>query len=151
MPLNNCTEPTDDLTADVSEDTPKPLDVVCFGLLRRDRVATVEQYPGADSGAPILSLIDLVGADAAIASVALERLGCRVGLVSNDVGNDPEGRALLDRFKGTDVVTTASLLDGVSTPFGNLIVVDREATRTWFAFLSNSVESLLAADLSLVR
>jgi len=98
-----------------------------------------------------LSLIDLVGADAAIASVALERLGCRVGLVSNDVGNDPEGRALLDRFKGTDVVTTASLLDGVSTPFGNLIVVDREATRTWFAFLSNSVESLLAADLSLVR
>jgi len=151
MPLNNCTEPVDDLATDVSEDTPKPLDVVCFGLLNRVRVATVEKYPAADSGAPILSLIELVGADAAIASVALDRLGCRVGLVSNDVGNDPDGRALLDRFEGTDVVTTATLLDGVSTPFGTLCVVDREATRTWFSFLSNSVESLLAADLSLVR
>lgn len=151
MPLINCTEPADDLETDVSEDTPKPLDVVCFGLLHRIRVATVEKYPEADSGAPILSLVELVGADAALASVALERLGCRVGLVSNDVGNDPEGEALLDHLKGTDVVTTATLLDGVSTPFGHLCVVDREATRTWFGFLGNSVESLLAADLRLVR
>ena len=74
-----------------------------------------------------------------------------MGLISNDVGNDPEGQSLLDHFGKTDVVTTATLLDGTNTPFGNFCVVDREATRTWFGYLGNSVESLHAADLRLVR
>jgi sugar/nucleoside kinase (ribokinase family) len=114
------------------------------------RVAIVEEYPRANSGAIILSLIELIGGDGAIICLALDRLGCSVGLISNDVGNDPDGRELLDRLKRTDVVTTATLLDGVSTPFG-LIVVDREGNRTWFAFPSNAGESLLAVDLGLVR
>ena len=43
------------------------------------------------SGAGILSLMDLICADAAITCVTLDGLGCRVGLISNDVGNDPDG------------------------------------------------------------
>ena len=107
MPLTNCTEPVDDLEADISKDTSKPLDAVCLGLLFRMRVATVEKYPEADSGTPITSLSEWVGADAAITTGALDRLGSKVGLISNDLGNDPEGQALLDHFQGTSVVTTA--------------------------------------------
>lgn len=149
MLLNDCTESTDDFVTDINEDMPKPLDVVCFGVLFPARVATVEEYPKADSGADILSLIESIGADAPITSLTLDGLGCRVGLISNDIGNDLDGRRLLNRFKRTDIVTTVTLLGDVSTPFC-LNVVDRDGNRTWFTFLSNAVEGLLTADLSLV-
>ena len=149
MLLNDCTESTDDFVTDINEDMPKPLDVVCFGVLFPMRIATVEEYPKADSGADILSLIEFIGADAPITSLTLDGLGCRVGLISNDIGNDLDGRRLLNRFKRTDIVTTVTLLGDVSTPFC-LTVVDRDGNRTWFTFLSNAVEGLLTADLSLV-
>jgi len=149
MPLNGCIESADDSGADINEDMPKPLDVVCFGVLLSLRVATVEEYPRADGGAVILSLIQLIGADAPITSLILDRLGCRVGLISNDVGDDAFGRELLDRFKRTGIVTTVTLLGDVSTPLG-LTVVDRDGHSTWFTFLSNAVESLLTVDPSLV-
>jgi sugar/nucleoside kinase (ribokinase family) len=128
---------------------PKPLDVVCFGVLFSLRVATVEEYPRADGGAEILSLIQLIGADAPITSLILDRLGCRVGLISNDVGDEPDGRELLDRLTRTGIVATVTLLGDMSTPLG-LTVVDRDGHSTWFLFLSNAVESLLTVDLSLV-
>jgi len=53
---------------------PKPLDVVCFGLLSQMRVAIVEEYPRANSGADILSLIELICGDAPILSNAVESL-----------------------------------------------------------------------------
>jgi sugar/nucleoside kinase (ribokinase family) len=149
MLLNDCTESTDDFVTDINEDMPKPLDVVCFGVLFPMRLATVEEYPKADSGADILSLIEFIGADAPITSLTLDGLGCRVGLISNDIGNDLDGRRLLNRFKRTDIVTTVTLLGDVSAPFC-LTVVDRDGNRTWFTFLSNAVEGLLTADLSLV-
>ncbi len=149
MLLNDCTESTDDFVTDINEDMPKPLDVVCFGVLFPMRIATVEEYPKADSGADILSLIEFIGADAPITSLTLDGLGCRVGLISNDIGNDLDGRRLLNRFKRTDIVTTVTLLGDVSTPFC-LTVVDRDGNRTWFTFLSNAAEGLLTADLSLV-
>jgi len=147
--LNGCMESANDFANDMDKNMLKPLDVVCFGVLSAMRVATVEEYPKADSGATILSLVELMCADAAITSVILDGLGCRVGLISNDVGNDPNGRDLLDRLKGTDIVTTVALIDDVSTPLW-FVVVDRDDNRTWFAFLSNAEESLLAVDLSLV-
>ena len=151
MPLFNCAQPpVDDPAADVHVDTHEPLDVVCFGLLAPHRVAAVDKYPEVNSGTVISSIFDLDAGDAAITAVALNRLGCRVGLVCNEVGNDPEGRALLDRFRRRGIVTTATLSDGTSTPFA-FTVVDREATGTWFVFLGNSAESLLAADLGLVH
>ncbi len=143
-------ESANDFANDMDKNMLKPLDVVCFGVLSAMRVATVEEYPKADSGATILSLVQLMCADAVITSVILDGLGCRVGLISNDVGNDPNGRDLLDRLKGTDIVTTVTLIDGASTPLW-FVVVDRDDNRTWFAFLSNAEESLLAVDLSLVH
>ena len=149
MLLNDCTESADDFATDINEDTPKHLDVVCFGVLSSMRVATVEEYPRANSGALILSLIELIAADAPMTCLTLDGLGCRVGLISNDVGNDPDGRELLDRLKRTGIVTNVTLLGDVSTPTG-LTVVDRDGHRTWFAFMSNAAESLLAVDLGLV-
>ena len=64
MPPSHCTEPIDDPERDLGVDTAKTLDVVCFGLLFRMYVATVEKYPEADSGTPILRLAKWVGADA---------------------------------------------------------------------------------------
>ena len=62
-------------------------------LARRLEVSTRTIYRDMDalSGAGILSLMDLICADAAITCVTLDGLGCRVGLISNDVGNDPDG------------------------------------------------------------
>lgn len=128
----------------------EPFDVVCFGLLTPHRVATVEEYPKADSGAVISSFFDLDCVDSTIASLALRRLGCRVGLVSNDVGNDADGRALLGRLKRAGIHTTANLLEDVSTPYA-ITIADSKGTRTWFSFLSNSVESIATADLGLFQ
>jgi sugar/nucleoside kinase (ribokinase family) len=146
---NNCTESANDFVTGGHEGMPKPLDVVCCGILFPLHVAAVEEYPKADSGTDILSLIEVIGADAPITSLTLDGLGCSVGLISNNIGKDPAGRDLLDRLKRTDIVTTVTLLDDVSTPFC-LTVVDRDGNRTWFTFVSDSVESLLTADLSLV-
>jgi len=60
MLLNDCTESADGFATDINEDMPKPLDVVCFGLLTPMRVGIVEEYPKADSGALILSFIELI-------------------------------------------------------------------------------------------
>ncbi|MFC2053239.1 carbohydrate kinase family protein [Chloroflexota bacterium] len=150
MQLNDCKESEDHISTDINEDMPKLLDVVCFGILFPLRVATIEEYPKEDSGADILSLNNFIGADAPITSLILEGLGCRVGLISNDVGNDPGGQEVLDRLNRTDIVTAVSMHGDVSTPFC-LTVVDRDSNRTWFTFNSDSIERLLIADLSLVH
>jgi sugar/nucleoside kinase (ribokinase family) len=147
---NDCTESADEFATDVNEDVPQTLDVVCFGVLFPLHVAAIEEYPKADRGAEILSLVEFIGADASITSHTLDGLGCSVGLISNDIGNDPGGRELLDRLKRTDIVTTVTLLDDVSTPFC-LTVVDRDGKRTWFTFLPSGAECLMNVDLSLVR
>ena len=149
MLLNDSTEPTDEGVPDIPEAVPGPLDVVCFGILTPMRIGTVEEYPPADSGAIILELIDFICADAAVTGLTLDGLGCRVGLISNDVGNDPEGRELRNRFQSTDMATTFTLQDDVTTPFG-LTLVDRAGSRTWFNFMSNAVETLSTVDLGLV-
>jgi len=150
MQLNDCMESTDDFATDTNKDMPNPVDVVCFGILFPLLVATVDEYPKADSGADILSLNEFIGADAPITSFILDGLGCRVGLISNDLGNDPGGHELLDRLKRTDIVTAVSARGDVSTPFC-LTVVDRDSNRTWFTLQSDAIESLLTADLSLVH
>jgi sugar/nucleoside kinase (ribokinase family) len=149
MQLNDYNESADGLAIDTNEDMPKSVDVVCFGILFPLLVATIDEYPKADFGANILSLNEFIGADAPITSFILDGLGCRVGLISNDVGNDPGGRALLDHLKGTDIITAVSMLGDMSTPFC-LTVVDRDSNRTWFTFISDALESLLTVDLSLV-
>lgn len=150
MQLNDCTESADDFTTGINEDMPKSVDAVCFGLLFPMLAATVEEYPKADSGAEILSLNEFIGADAPITSLTLDGLGCRVGLISNDLGNDAGGQELLERLNRTGIVTTASTLGDVQTPFC-LTVVDRDSNRTWFSYYSDSIETLLTADLSLVQ
>jgi sugar/nucleoside kinase (ribokinase family) len=150
MQLNDNNEPTDSFATDTNKYMLKPVDVVCFGILFPLLVATIDEYPKADSGADILSLNKFIGADAPITSFILDGLGCRVGLISNDVGNDPGGHELLDRLKRTDIVTAVSPREDVSTPFC-LTVVDRDSNRTWFTLQSDAIESLLTADLSLVH
>jgi hypothetical protein len=68
-------ESANDFANDMDKNMLKPLDVVCFGVLSAMRVATVEEYPEADSGATILSLMELMCADAVITSVILDGLG----------------------------------------------------------------------------
>ena len=75
MVLNGCTQPAID-------SAPQPLDVVCFGELFPLSVGTVDEYPRADTGAEMLSLVPLIAADAAIVALTLSKLGCRVGLIS---------------------------------------------------------------------
>jgi sugar/nucleoside kinase (ribokinase family) len=110
MQLNDCKESEDHIATDINDDMPKPVDVVYFGILFPLLVATVEEYPKADSGADIFSLNEFIGADAPITSLILDGLGCRVGLISNDVGNDPGGQEVLDSLNRTDIVTAVSML-----------------------------------------
>ena len=80
--LSGYAESANNSANDVDKNMLRPLDVVCFGVLSAMRVATVKEYPKADSGATILSLMELMCADAVITSVILAGLGCRVGLIS---------------------------------------------------------------------
>jgi sugar/nucleoside kinase (ribokinase family) len=126
----------------------QPMDIVCFGPVSRLLVAQVEEYPQADSGADVSSLLRQVAADAPIISLILSRLGCKVGLIGNDLGDDGDGRDLLDLFGQNDIVTTISLRSEVETPI-TFTVVDRDGNRTWFSSLRGAAENLSTARLDL--
>jgi sulfofructose kinase len=126
----------------------QPMDIVCFGPVSRLLVAQVEKYPQADSGAYVSSLRRQVAADAPIISLILRRLGCKVGLIGNDLGDDGDGRDLLDLFGQNDIVTSISLGSEVETPVV-FTVVDRDGNRTWFFPLGGAVESLSTVRLDL--
>ena len=126
-------------------------DLACFGYLAHAQVNAVRTYPAANTGTEVVQVFPSLAGDAPITALTARRLGATVHLVSNRVGVDHTGQAVLDALNNATVGHHAVPRTGldVSTP-QLTIVTDDAGTRTWFAWLGDAVDQLATVDLTLL-
>lgn len=124
-------------------------DLACFGYLASAQVTAVTAYPAANSGASVVQIFPSLAGDAPLTALTAWRLGSSVHLVSNRVGLDPAGQAVLDTLNTAAIIHRAGpvIADGMGTP-QLTIVTDQAGTRTWFAWLGTAVDQLATVDLA---
>ena len=97
---------------------------VCVGVITLDTIALVDKYPSADERVIAEEISTAGGGPAAVAAVALSRLGIKSAIVGT-IGNDVDGKEVLRIFEkeGVDI----SGISISSTPTGgSVIVVSKE-------------------------
>jgi ribokinase len=111
----------------------KEFDVVGFGALNLDKLYRVGRIAKAGEHMPILGVTESPGGSAANTVAGLARLGARCGFVGA-VGNDAEGRIMLDDFEKFNVDTTGiTVLESART--GVIIgFVDSKGERTLYPY-----------------
>jgi sugar/nucleoside kinase (ribokinase family) len=124
-------------------------DLACFGYLAHAQVTAVRAYPAVNTGTEVVQVFPSLAGDAPITALTARRLGATVHLVSNRVGVDHAGQAVLDELDTATVSHHAvpSSAAGSGTP-QLTIVTDDAGTRTWFAWLRDAVDQLTAVDLT---
>lgn len=104
------------------------LDVLTIGVSTIDLIATVGEFPRPDDRMPMRAFTRCVGGVAAVAGVALARLGARVGYAGT-VGDDDEGRQIRAQLDEDGVDTSLLAVDAtVRTP--TTIIISDEAAGT---------------------
>jgi sulfofructose kinase len=97
---------------------------VCVGIITIDTIALVEKYPSADERVVALEISRAGGGPAAVAAVALSRLGMKSAIVGT-IGNDADGKELLRIFE-KEGVETSGISVGTSATAGSVIVASKE-------------------------
>jgi len=97
---------------------------VCVGVITIDTIALVEKYPSADERVVALEISRAGGGPAAVAAVALSRLGIKSAIVGT-IGNDADGKELLRIFE-KEGVETSGISVGTSATAGSVIVASKE-------------------------
>jgi sulfofructose kinase len=100
------------------------VDVVCIGVITMDTVALVERYPSEDERVLAQEIARGGGGPAAVAAVALARLGISVAIVGT-IGDDADGREILEIFKREGVDATGISI-GTTATAGSVIVASKE-------------------------
>lgn len=104
------------------------IDVLSMGVITMDTIALVEKYPSADERVLAKLIVRAGGGPAAVAAVALARLGMRSAIVGT-VGDDDDGQEILRIFEREGVDATGVSI-GCEETSGSIIVVAKEqATR----------------------
>lgn len=125
----------------------KELDLSCFSYLSSARVLRVEEYPRLNNGAEITRVIDTLAADGPMVAIAASRLGLKVGLIANSLGEDETGRSIKNNLQGNAVTNSIDNLPGKKTPF-IVVLSDLSGNREWFAYIKDAQEELTKVDLS---
>lgn len=124
-------------------------DLACFGYLAHAQVSAVRAYPAANTGAEVVQVFPSLAGDAPITALTARRLGATVHLVSNRVGVDHAGQAVLDALDTATVSHHAIPRSALDTGTPQLtIVTDDAGTRTWFAWLGDAVDQLATMDVT---
>ena len=89
-----------------------------------DTIALVQKYPGEDERVMADEISRAGGGPAAVAAVALSRLGVRSAIVGT-IGDDVDGKEVLQIFEREGVDTTGISI-GSSPTAGSIIVASRE-------------------------
>jgi len=89
-----------------------------------DTIALVQKYPGEDERVMADEISRAGGGPAAVAAVALSRLGVRSAIVGT-IGDDVDGKEVLQIFEREGVDTTGISI-GSSPTAGSVIVASRE-------------------------
>ena len=98
--------------------------VVCVGVITIDTIALVESYPGEDERVLADQISRAGGGPAAVAAVALSRLGVKSAVVGT-IGDDADGKEVL-RIFAHEGVDTSGISIGTSPTAGSVIVASKE-------------------------
>ena len=103
------------------------IQVVCVGVITADTVALVDKYPAADERVLAEAIVRSVGGPAAIAAIALSRLGIQSAVVGT-VGDDQDGQLALDALKREGVDASGVSLS--TTPTSGSVIVSSKSQGT---------------------
>lgn len=92
------------------------IDLCCFSFISALQILQIEKYPRANAGARVLDIFGTVTPDGAIMALLASCLGLKVGLVSNNVGDDAAGQQLTRLLEYFKISSTVTSQHDVSTP-----------------------------------
>jgi len=97
---------------------------VCVGVITIDTIALVDKYPGEDERVLADQISRAGGGPAAVAAVALSRLGIKSAIVGT-IGDDADGKEAL-RIFAQEGVDTSGISIGATPTAGSVIVASKE-------------------------
>ena len=100
------------------------IQVVCIGVITVDTIALVDQYPQEDERVVAQQISRAGGGPAAVAAVALSRLGIRSAIVGT-IGDDADGKEILRIFEKEGVDTSGISIGNTATA-GSVIVASKK-------------------------
>ena len=100
------------------------IQAVCIGVVTIDTIALVDKYPSADERVLAQEISRAGGGPAAVAAVALSRLGIKSAIIGT-IGDDADGKEVLRIFEKEGVDTSGISLGTTSTA-GSVIVASKE-------------------------
>ena len=100
------------------------IQVVCMGVITVDTIALVDQYPQEDERVVAQQISRAGGGPAAVAAVALSRLGIRSAIIGT-IGDDADGKEVLRIFEKEGVDTSGVSIGDTSTA-GSVIVASKK-------------------------
>jgi len=98
--------------------------VLCIGVITVDTIALVAKYPAEDERVVAQEIVRAGGGPAAVASVALARLGIS-SAIAGTIGNDADGDYVLEVFK-REGVNTEGITRTATPTAGSVIVASLE-------------------------
>lgn len=100
------------------------IEVVCIGVITMDTIALVDSYPAEDERVLANEISRAGGGPAAVAAVALSRLGVRTAMAGT-IGDDADGIEVMKIFARENIDTTGISI-GENATAGSVIVASRE-------------------------
>ena len=100
------------------------MQAVCVGVITIDTIALVDKYPGEDERILADQISRAGGGPAAVAAVALSRLGVKSAIVGT-IGDDADGKEVL-RIFAQEGVDTSGISIGSTATAGSVIVASKE-------------------------
>ena len=97
---------------------------VCVGVITIDTIALVDKYPSEDERVLASEISRAGGGPAAVAAVALSRLGVKTAIVGT-IGDDADGKEVL-RIFAQEGVDTSGISIGTTATAGSVIVASQE-------------------------
>ena len=97
---------------------------MCVGVITIDTVALVEKYPNEDERVIADEISRAGGGPAAVAAVALSRLGVSSAIVGT-IGDDADGKEIL-RIFASEGVDTSGISVGTTPTAGSVIVASKD-------------------------
>lgn len=97
---------------------------MCVGVITIDTIALVDKYPSEDERVLANEISRAGGGPAAVAAVALSRLGVKSAIVGT-IGDDADGKEVL-RIFAQEGVDTSGISIGTTPTAGSVIVASKE-------------------------
>ena len=104
------------------------IQAVCVGVITVDTVALVDKYPSEDERVIAHEIVRGGGGPAAVAAVALSRLGIKTAIIGT-IGDDADGREVLRIFQKEGVDTSGISIGSTPTAVSVIVSSLERSTR----------------------